>query len=1493
MKRHNNKFLELLEFLKLDSEQYQGGKIMKVNVNNLENSWTIYLEFPEALDIDKLATIEEKSIVYFKAQGISKVDVKFSFENTHMTSEYVEQYYNHFLQKAKNDKPRYRGLKTFTTDFFDNGIKVFVGGRLEEEMVNNLFRGISKYFVDYGLNVAISCEHSPFQIPLEEEIQTNIEKSTEEALREQHLYDLMNKEKETEKVHKRKKKLIKEINGEVIPLKDVPASEVELIEYQQKYSSTSFVVEGEVIEAVIAEPKGYKLYTATIFDGEDSIIIKTFLDVRNNDDEQYFLKHCFVGDRVKVFGYAKYDKFSRDVVIDIKEIHGLEGKQTKTREDFSEIKRVELHAHSKMSTQDGVVDIADYIDLLNVLGHRAIAITDHNNVQAFPDLAIQAKKANIKPIFGVEGNLVDEVKFKIALTDNDDIALKTATYVIYDVETTGLSSIYDEIIEIAAVKVKDGFIIDEFSSFVKPTRSISEKITEITSITDDDVRGAPTIDKVISDFAGFIEGTILVAHNALFDNSHLYRNLKDYGLYKKDFPTIDTLQLARVRYGDKLKTFNLKALTKFFDVELVQHHRAIYDARATSGVFIKMLADLEAIKITNYKDINSIIDPNEVYKFAFPTHFNILVKNKVGLKNLYKIITSSHTTYFHREPRILKQELIKNREGLLIGSGCPNGEIFELASRNSYDKLLEEVEFYDYLEVQPVSHYMHLFDSGDRNYDIECIKDAINRILRAGKEKNIPVVATGDVHILNKEDLKFREIFINAPQVGGGLHPLHGVKDIPYQNYLTTEEMLKEFSFLDNEMAMEIVVTNTNKIADMIEVFPLFPKELYAPKDDFMKKHGVDSFKEAVLELTYTKAKEIYGETLPDYIDHRIKKELDSIIGNNYASIYYISHLLVKNSKEAGYIVGSRGSVGSSLVAFLMEITEVNSLPPHYYCPNCHFTAFKFNDDERKNYPVHAEAKDLYNILHQVGTGFDLPEASCPHCQTNLNRDGVDIPFETFLGFDGDKVPDIDLNFSGEYQARAHEFCRDLFGVDNTFRAGTISTIAEKTAYGYVKGYLERKGIEARNCEINRLSNRITGVKRSTGQHPGGIVVVPKEIEYTDITPVQYPADDINSNWRTTHFDYHKFEANLLKLDILGHDDPTMIRQLMNFVEENPDEFPFKKAEDIPLADKKVLALFNGLSSLGVDATQILQVVGTTGLPEFGTQLTKEMLSEINPRSIDDLIKISGLSHGTDVWNGNARDYMLGKKPGVPPVDFKDLIGCRDDIMVYLMNRGLTASDSFEIMERVRKGRGVSVEYEKKMLEHSVPKWYIDSCKSIKYMFPKAHAAAYVIMALRIAWFKVYKPIYYYSAYFSRRATAFDVYVMANGYSTIKLKVKELEEKIANKKATNKEIDLYGTLLLALEMTARGFEFKQVDIEKSAARDFLIEENSLRMPFSAVDSLGEATAKSITDARDESEFTSVRDVLNRTRINATLYERLFQLGTFGNLPEDDQIDLFN
>lgn len=1509
MLENRNKFLELLKMMNINiNNTLSQGAIQSITIKKSEMGVRIALLFPNVIDVEDATYLMEAIQKHFiEEYHYRKAIVIFNYEKSLITSDVLEHYFNYIIDHKKNDKTRFLAYEKFSKSFDKNEVTIFVADQNEEFMLHELNREINDDLAIYGLSAKIRTVISTFEIPIQKIIDKNIVDATKEVLKAQELYEktveeqkLIDKEQKYQAKPKNMMSFKTKINRDPTPLRLIPASETECIEYRQKFGHTEFVVVGDIISAEIIErtkrdsQTKFKIYQATITDGEDSIYLKTFVNTDVPGKEKEYEEIAVPGKRIKAMGVVGFDPYVNDVIMTLKDFQILGDAVKEEVLDTEPIRRVELHAHTKMTVQDSVMDVEDYVRQAVKFKHTALAVTDQYNIHVFPDFYNATKDLDILPIFGVEGALVDERNFRIALTDGD-YDLADATYVVYDFETTGLSSHYNEIIEIAAVKLRQGMIVDEFSQYVKPIKPISPFITELTSITNDDVRFADPIQIVLPKFKEFIQGSIIVAHNASFDNSHLYANLKKIGLYDGLFPSIDTLQLAKVKYGHKLKTFNLKAVAKFFDVELEQHHRAIYDAKTTAKVFLKMLNDMIEDKMTTYQAINQMIDEDEAYKLARPSHFTILVKNSIGKKNLYKIITDSHTIHYHREPLMVKKIVQEYREGLLFGSGCMNGDVFKIAYERNDDELKEIIGFYDYIEIQPPSTY-ELLTERYQDSDVPLyIKDVIQRIIRCSKECGKLVVATGNVHHLRKEERRLREIYINAPKLGGGTHELSDIEHVPSFHFMTTREMLDEFKFLGEDLAYEIVVTNTNKIAGQIEKFELFPNKLFAPADDFMKDRGVPSFKEAVKTMTYENAFQQYGNPLPKFIADRLEKELNSIIGNNFASIYYISYLLVKHSTDAGYIVGSRGSVGSSIVANLMKITEVNPLPPHYNCPKCHFTAIKMRDEDKKRYSRTPEEVLLDEAFDGFGTGFDLPERKCPICGAIMNQNGVDIPFETFLGFKGEKTPDIDLNFSGEYQAKAHEFCRELFGVDHAFRAGTISTIAEKTAYGYVRKYFEKKAIQVRNAEVNRIVEKISGAKRSTGQHPGGIVVIPKEVEYTDLIPVQYPADDPDATWRTTHYDYHKFESNLLKLDILGHDDPTMIRHLMDYVLNYPDEFPFKTVDEIPLTDDKVFGLFTGLQSMGLTSDQVAgEMIGTTGLPEFGTSLTKDMLKEINPQTVSDLLKVSGLSHGTNVWNGNAQDFLLGRRPDTPAVPFKDLIGCRDDIMVYLVDKQLPPGDAFKIMENVRKGKGVSKDFEKEMLSYNVPKWYIESCKLIKYMFPKAHATAYVIMALRIGWFKVHAPIFYYAAYFSRRADAFDVVAMVEGYDAIKRQIVELSEKIKSKRATVRESDLHYTLLLALEMISRGFKFVQMDIAKSDATNFKVSKDrqAILIPFNALDSLGEATAISIVTAREEAPFTSKRDVMRRTKINSTQFERMDQLRVFGSLPEDDQIGLF-
>lgn len=1513
----NTKFLDLLKELDINiTEEILAGELKAVLINSKLSTFTFSFKLPVVPKVEFLNELIAKiQHVYINKFKIKEIKFNFIYKDQRIKESYLEDYYNYIVAKLSEYKPHFSMFNVFTKNFSDSKIVFYVGCNNDRKVIGQFIEAFKKGFSIYSLGfINIDIDISPFEKSIEEEVKEKMDKISASIAREQKAYDSIiekNPNRGGTPLRNRKSRL--PINGPATRLIDLPSTNAQLVEYQQKNNSNNFVVEGDLIKAEIRAVTGYNLFQGVIYDGESSLVLKSFISENNSDHLAFYQTNCNEGKRIKAFGLLQYDKYSKDLTLSVQDVVPLGDAVKKNRADNYPEKRVELHAHTKMSAQDGVMDVNEYVELAKIFGHKALAVTDHVSLQALPDFEAACIKADIKPIFGLEGCLVKRDDYNICLSDLDeDVNLSDASFVVYDLETTGLSSNYNEIIEIAAVRIKHGIMLDEFSAFVKPNKPIPKFITNFTNISNDDVRGAKSIEEVLPEFLNFIGSSILVAHNARFDNSMLYANLKNIGLYFNPLPTIDTLQLARIFYADRVKRFNLKALSKFFDVDLVQHHRAIYDTRATAAIFIKMLNELKEKNINTYNSINKNIT-EDAYKTVIPYHLTLLAKNRDGIVNLNKIVSDSSTVHFYKEPRIIEDYLINHRNGLLLGSGCQNGEVFITAFNGSEEKLKEVISFYDYIEVQPPKHYRYIFSDVFKVYDedeesnntsfteeqkeleeeyMSYVYDAINKIIKVSKELNKIVVATGDVHHLNKEDVMLRAMFVEAPQVGGGIHYLARAGELVPQYFMSTDEMLYEFSFLDNDLAFEIVVKNTNYIADLVEIYPLFPNGLYAPSDNFFEDKGINSMKDACIELTYATAKKIYGNNIPKYILERLDKELASIIGNNYAPIYYVSYLLVKHSTDAGYIVGSRGSVGSSLVATFMNITEVNPLLPHYVCKHCQYSAFKFTEKQKTKYGIDPYPDYIENALKITGNGYDLPENKCPVCNNLLKGDGMDIPFETFLGFSGEKIPDIDLNFSGEYQNIAHDYIRDLFGEEKAFRAGTISTVASKTAYGYVKKYLEKHEIQIRQCEIDRLSKKIEGVKRSTGQHPGGIVVIPKEVDVTDIIAIQYPSDNTESAWRTTHYDYHKFEDNLLKLDILGHDDPTMVKYLMDYVTENPNEFPFSTVDEIPLSDPDVLSLFNSVKALGVTKEQVLQEIGTSGLPEFGTRTAKDMLKDINPNKVEQLIKTSGISHGTDVWNNNQRDYLLGIGSNMEPIPFEQLIGCRDDIMVYLIKMGMPEFDAFTIMERVRKGKGLSMEQERDMLAYNVPDWYISSCKKIQYMFPKAHAAAYVIMALRIGWFKIHNPIYYYSSYFSIRCTAFDVEVMAGGYEKIKNKIIELQKVVSQRRAKQKDLDLLDTLTVALEMTARGFSFAMTDLNKSDWKNFNIEGNKLYLPFNSIDSLGDTTAKSIINAREEAKFSSKADFKKRTRVSSTVLERMDRMSILDDLPTDDQSTLF-
>jgi len=1240
----------------------------------------------------------------------------------------------------------------------------------------------------------------------------------------------------------------------------------------------------------------FTIFEAKFTDYSDSMYLSMF--VRTDEMREHIPKILGKGNWVRVGGKVKYDDFKKEVTMSVENAKLIDSPESQVRLDTADVKRVELHLHTKMSAMDGVTHISDYIATAAKWGHKALALTDHGVVQAIPDAAAAAKKHGIKMIYGVEANLVEDQPL-IAWNDSE-IDLATATYIVYDVETTGFSTTYDDIIEVAAVKVRRGALVDEFSEFVNPHRKISALTTKLTSIEQSDVDGARDVAAVMKDFHEWIGDAVLVAHNADFDMGHLEENFKKIGLSKPSNPVIDTLALARVMYHAdlgiywnyatdekidekfkrKMKLFNLKALARFFDVELTQHHRAIYDARATAEAFINMLNDVAKLGVKTHDRLNTLTEGSGGYKLSIPTHVTLLSTSKLGLKNLYKIVSKSLTDDLYGLPRVRRSVIEDHREDILVGSACVNGEVFRAALEKPDEILQKRITFYDYLEIQPPEVYAHL-EMTNGPEQKEYVLEAIQKIIKTGTEFGKIVVATGDVHHLTREDRLYRRIYTKTPAVGGGRHPLNRneITDIPSMHFRTTDEMLQDFAFVGEELAYQIVVTNTNKIADMCEVVEPFTRDLYAPLDTFMADRGVESVKELLEKMVYDRVHQLYGNPLPLYVSNRVDKELTSIIGNEFAVIYYVSHLLVKKSLDNGYLVGSRGSVGSSFVATLVDITEVNPLSPHYLCPECHFSSFKMTEDEKKEYGIREIEKNLQEILDVSESGFDLPDATCPMCQAELNKDGHDIPFEVFLGFKGDKVPDIDLNFSGEYQAKAHLYCRELFGENYAFRAGTIGTVAAKTAFGFVKGFLEDEKKTMRGAEIERLAMNCEGVRRSSGQHPGGIIVVPDYMDIFDITPIQYPADDTKATWKTTHFDYHKFEDNLLKLDILGHDDPTMIKTLQDSSGINQTE--------VPLDDAAVYELFYSTKSLGVTPAEIKSEIGTYGVPEFGTGFVRAMLKDTKPRTFAQLVKISGLSHGTDVWTNNAQDLINGKTE-FGKIEFQHVIGCRDDIMIYLTYEGMEPALAFEIMEFVRKGLPSRVpdkweEYVAVMREAGIAEWYIWSCGQIKYMFPKAHATAYVLMAIRIAWFKVHKPIHYYAAYFSKRADIFDIQTMVEGADAIAYKIDEINAKGFD--AAPKEKALVSVLELALEMTRRGMNFILPDLYESEATDFKIteDEQSLIAPFAAIDGLGGAVAEYIVSEREIKEFSTVMEFKKRTKTNGTIVELLIGMEFFGTM----------
>ena len=1483
---------------------FSGAKLDKIIGNKEKTSYQFLITLSNILPVDVYIEFKEKLKKKFKDY---KVSVHFNAVNKDYQK--IKEYYDYLIKENMKEFPLLETFMDSDVTIADDVITVSVSNKAEEMKFNSIKEKLNDLLNKVGyenLNIKVVIDEKK-----SEEIRKEIEAS------------------KVSELPKEEKKEPIEIMGSYI--NKITHTISNIFSEEDNVSIEAYVFAIDLFES---SKSNFKIFTLKITDFEDSMYAKVF--VKDDKDFEFYKKKIKSNSFYKFRGYTKYDKYSNEIVLNIRDINRSD-KKIETPNDTCEEKRVELHAHTMMSQMDGVVSAKDLVKQAYKWGHKAIAITDHNCVQSFPDVyhtvcdLNKGKEDKFKAIYGSELTLIDD-SINIVVRENNSVLLDN-TYVVFDFETTGFNAGGgDTIIEIGAVKIFNGEIIDTFNELINPGRKLPLKIIEITNITDDMLKDKDNEENSIKRFIEWTKDLPMVAHNAKFDVSFLEMCYKKYNLGTFKNTVIDTLELSRV-LDNGYARHNLTALVKRYDVPWDEnaHHRADYDAKGTALVFHKMIQKLNSQNIELISQLNKMVDKNEIHKYGRSYHINILVKNKIGLKNLFKIISLANTKYLYKTPRILRSEIENHREGLLIGSGCYESEVFQEAKSKSDQELVNIINFYDYVEVQPLDVYSHMLDTSDFGSKIE-LMEHVKKVIKATKDAGKIIVATGDVHHLFRNDRIYREIIVNQKVPGGGRHPLakNSIKEIPSQHFRTTNEMMEDFSFLDDELRKELVITNPNKIADMVDIIQVIIETGGVP---FSPK--IDKSVETVTKLVYDKAKDWYGEPLPYNIEERIakelygdgiynsikqvmerenyqgdfekesykrlheiilqgfdavkdyirnniknsdasidveqelKKNLGGIIGGGFDVIYLIAQKLVKKSNDDGYLVGSRGSVGSSFVATMMGITEVNPLPAHYRCPNCRHSIFEMDGE---------------SLGSKYSSGFDLPDYECPKCNTKMTKDGNDMPFATFLGFNADKVPDIDLNFSDLNQADAHEYTKVLFGVDNVYRAGTIGTVADKTAFGFVKGYCEDKGITKKTAEVERLALGCTGVKRTTGQHPGGIVVIPGYMDVFDFTPFQYPADDPTSAWRTTHFDYHAIDQDVLKLDILGHSDPTQLRMIQDLSGHDITK--------VPLDDKKTMAIFLSPEPLGVTKEKILNETGTLGIPEFGTPFTIGLVAETKPTTFAELIKISGLSHGTDVWLGNAQELI---KNNIVP--FKEVIGCRDDIMVYLMYKGMKPIKAFKIMEFVRKGKASKEpekwsEFETEMKEAGIEDWYIESCRKIKYMFPKAHATAYVTSAFRIAYYKVHYPSLFYASWFSTKATDFDIETMIKGYDSIKNRMNEIMSK--GYEASNKENGILETLKLALEMTARGLKFGNINLENSAATTFKIMDDNITLipPFSTIDGLGDTVAKTIVEEREKGYFLSIDDLQKRGKVSSTLIEKMRSMGILDNMDESSQLSLF-
>ncbi|HPY56064.1 MAG TPA: PolC-type DNA polymerase III [Sedimentibacter sp.] len=1396
-------------------------KIQKIEVIERTNTINLHALSQEIIDFNHIENIKDEISKHYNNSVNVEIYLKYKLDKS-INIEKIKENLFYIINKSSNILSKAKD--NIKIEFKDDCFFVIADNKLliDELNENNIERKLKKLICDYNLDYNIKAIYNE----AEEEAAITAQRIFDQALKK-NLEIIKNNSSEKKPANKSQEGSYKKRSRKKIDFDSIPVSLI------SELTNDSGVVniKGKIVNVDKRELKnGSFLISLIITDSTDSIMCKYFCP--NGFDDEGIEN----GNYIQIAGNVEYDDYEKELIVKILDLQ-LTTEEIK-RMDNAKEKRVELHLHTGMSSMDGINSFKEYAKKARQWGHKAIAITDHGVVQGYPE-AMDCADDNFKVIYGMEGYLVNDT---VSIVQNCQNVNLDSVFVVFDIETTGLNPKNDNIIEIGAVKISNRKVIDSFSTFVHIDKKLPGKIIELTSITDDMLQGQPEIDEALPAFLDFAKECVLVAHNAKFDLGFIKENTKVLSIENYNPPVLDTLELSKALIKD-VKNHRLNTLTKKLGINLINHHRAVDDANATGQLLIILLNKLSEREIYDVSKLNDILmeDIDIVKQPSY--HINILVTNYIGLKNLYSLVSDSHINNFYKKPRLLKSNLNQLREGLLLGTACESGELFSAFLEGKSDEKIEEIaDYYDFYEIQPLDNNMFLVNN-ERLRSVEELKIINKKIVELGERKGKTVVATGDVHFLEPEDEIFRRILMSG----------QGYEDAEEQAPLyfkTTDEMLDDFSYLGEEKAYEVVVTNTNLIADLIEPILPIPNGTFPPIME-----GSDN---ELRNICFSKAKSIYGEKLPEIVESRLNRELNSIIGNGYSVMYMIAQKLVKKSNEDGYLVGSRGSVGSSFAATMAGITEVNPLVPHYVCNKCKYSEFI----EDGSY----------------GSGFDLPDKHCPNCGTLLVKDGHDIPFEVFLGFEGDKEPDIDLNFAGEEQGICMKYTEELFGEGKVFRAGTISTIADKTAYGFVKNYFEERGITKRKAEIERLIQGCLGIKRTSGQHPGGVMIVPKDKDIHDFTPVQYPANNEKSGTITTHFDYHSISGRILKLDLLGHDTPSIIRML--------EDLTGLESKDIPMDDPSTMAIFNSPEILGISLDEINCSTGTLAIPEFGTSFVRQMIKDTKPKSFSDLVRISGLSHGTDVWINNAQDII---KKGYAKIG--GVISTRDDIMTYLIQMGVEKKTAFDIMERVRKGKGLRKEDEEAMKAQNVPQWYIDSCNTIKYMFPKAHAVAYVTMSVKIAYYKVHYPEAFYATYFTTKVDDFDADIVIKGQNHILNTIKSLEEKGNDK--TAKEKNLITVLEVAYEMYKRGFKFTKVDLYKSDDRKFLLTEDGILPPLMGLQGLGANAAANIKAEREISEFISIEDIINRAKVSKTVIEVLEKHGCLKNMDETNQISIFN